>query len=106
MRLRVLIAILVVGLCTGCAGIPTTGPVVSETRRSSDSSVGGITIVPQSPPQGASQTMIIRGFLTAMASFGMDYATAREYLTAEASSTWYPGASDVLIYASGTTPRV
>jgi hypothetical protein len=50
--------------------------------------------------------MIIRGFLTAMASFGLDYATAREYLTEEAAAGWYPKVSDVLIYASGTTPRV
>jgi len=47
--------------------------------------------------------MIIRGFLTAMSS--LDYATAREYLTRQAAQDWKPD-SQVLIYASGATPRV
>jgi len=41
-----------------------------------------------------------------MTSYGSDYATAREYLTEEASLRWQPSESQVLIYASGTTPRV
>jgi hypothetical protein len=97
---------LVMALCAGCTTLPTQGSVHFEPRRSTDIGSGGITIVPESPPQGASPTMIIRGFLTAMASFGSDYATAREYLTHEASASWDPSQSDVLIYASGTTPRI
>ena len=106
MRVRALIVALVIMACTGCATIPISGPVESKPRQSTDSGPGGITIIPEPPPNGASQTMIIRGFLTAMASFGSDYATAREYLTDEAASVWAPRESDVLIYASGTVPRV
>jgi hypothetical protein len=50
--------------------------------------------------------MIIRGFLLAMASSEADYATARQFLTQEASQAWSPVTSPTLIYASGTTPRV
>ncbi|MCL1922480.1 MAG: LpqB family beta-propeller domain-containing protein [Propionibacteriaceae bacterium] len=104
--MRKMILLVVVLSLAGCASIPTSGSVHSEPRRSADLSPGGITIVPEPPPQGASPTMIIRGFLTAMASFGSDYATAREYLTASASDSWSPHQADVLIYASGTTPQV
>ena len=100
-------AVVALGLalgCAGCTGIPTTGQVESEPRRIVDDGQGSITVVPQPPPHGARPEMIITGFLTAMASYGSDYATAREYLTEVAAQQWSPE-SEVLIYASGTTPR-
>lgn len=105
-RIIGIVCVLCVVSCAGCATIPTTGPVVSTPRQVLEEGPGGVTIVAEPPPQGAPPSMIIRGFLTAMASFGQDYATAREYLTTSASDGWQPTDSDVLIYASGTTPNI
>jgi len=105
-RTAKILVLLCVLVCAGCATMPITGPVMSEPRQVLEEGPGGVTFVAEPPPQGAPPSMIIRGFLTAMAGFGQDYATAREYLTTEASDTWNPADSEVLIYASGTTPRV
>jgi len=101
-----LVVVLCVLMCAGCATMPTTGPVLATPREVLEEGPGGFTIEPEPPPQGATPSMIIRGFLTAMASAGQDYATAREYLTAQASEDWHPTQSDAVIYASGTTPSV
>ncbi|MDR2930015.1 MAG: LpqB family beta-propeller domain-containing protein [Propionibacteriaceae bacterium] len=98
----VLVALLAV--CAGCVSIPTSGPVVSESRRVVDENQGGITIVAEPPPQGAVPANIIRGFLTAMTAYGSDYAMARMYLTAQAGQTWSPESS-VVIYSNTTTPQ-
>ena len=105
-KLKQLICVLCVLMCAGCATMPTTGPVLSTPREVLEEGPGGFTIEPEPPPKGAPASMIIRGFLTAMASVGQDYATAREYLTMRASAMWHPTYSDAVIYASGTTPSV
>jgi len=105
-KLKYLACVLCVLLCAGCATMPTAGPVLATPREVLEEGPGGFTIEPEPPPQGAPPSMIIRGFLTAMASVGQDYATAREYLTEEASGRWHPADTDALIYASGTTPSV
>jgi len=105
-KLKYCVCVLCLLLFAGCATMPTTGPVVATPREVLEEGPGGFTIEPEPPPQGAPPSMIIRGFLTAMASVSQDYATAREYLTHEASSRWHPTQSDALIYASGTTPSV
>ncbi|MCL2481900.1 MAG: LpqB family beta-propeller domain-containing protein [Propionibacteriaceae bacterium] len=102
-KIRYLMCVLLVLALSGCASIPTSGPVESQPRRTADQAQGGVTIVANHPPKGASASMIIRGFLTAMASF--NETTAREYLTDQAAATWQPD-SQVLIYASASSPRV
>ena len=105
-KIKYFVAVLCVMMCAGCVTMPTTGPVLSTPREVLEEGPGGFTIEPEPPPQGAPPSMIIRGFLTAMASVGQDYSTAREYLTIQASGGWHPAISDAVIYASGTTPSV
>lgn len=80
-----LLALLLV--CTGCASIPTEGPI-DEVPVPEDSA--GIEIAPQ-PPQGDDEpAQIVEGFLLAMSEAKSTYRTARAYLTAEAAEHWSP----------------
>jgi hypothetical protein len=103
MAVSALVASLV--MLAACAAMPTSGPINSEPRRVTDPSNRSVLVEPEAPPVGASAAMIIRGFLTAMASKEPDFVTARQYLTSEAAEAWDPS-GQVMVYASGTTPRV
>ncbi len=90
----------------GCAAMPTSGPVREGSRPLSDPAP----VFPQGygPVPDAEPEEIVRGFLAAGAgSAGQSgaYATAREYLTADANGAWDPSAS-VLVYAAEATPVV
>lgn len=97
--------LLAIGIPAGCATLPTTGPVVSEPRRSQASDLGGAAIDPDPPAAGASPSLIIDGFLHAMATYQPGYPLARQYLTSAAKTSWKPEAG-VLVYADGTEPTV
>jgi hypothetical protein len=104
-RRTVLGLVLVLGLPAGCATLPTSGAVVSEPRRSQASDPGGAAIDPDPPTAGASPSLIIDGFLHAMATYQPGYPLARQYLTTAAKTSWKPE-SGVLVYADGTAPTV
>jgi hypothetical protein len=104
-RRTALSLILVLGVPAGCATLPTSGAVVSEPRRSQASDVGGAAIDPDPPTAGASPSLIIDGYLHAMATYQPGYPLARQYLTAAAKTTWKPE-SGVLVYADGSEPSV
>jgi hypothetical protein len=104
-RRTALSLLLVLGVPAGCATLPTNGDVVSEPRRSQASDLGGAAIDPDPPTAGASPSLIIDGFLHAMATFQPGYPLARQYLTSGAKTTWSPD-SGVLVYADGTEPTV
>ncbi|HSN10992.1 MAG TPA: LpqB family beta-propeller domain-containing protein [Propionibacteriaceae bacterium] len=93
------------GALSGCATLPTSGAVVSEPRRSQASDPGGAAIDPDPPTAGASPSLIIDGFLHAMATYQPGYPAARQYLTSAAKTAWRPEAG-VLVYADGTAPTV
>lgn len=89
----------VVLLLSGCAEIPTSGPVnVGPTERPNDPS---IVIRPNPPSAGATQEEIVDGFISA-ASAGGDLHVAREFLTADAASAWKPEAQ-VLVHSQALT---
>ncbi len=103
---RTALGILVaVGAVSGCATLPITGAVVSEPRRSQASDPGGAAFDPDPPAAGASPSLIIDGFLHAMATYQPGYPAARQYLTSAAKGTWRPEAG-VLVYADGSAPTV
>jgi len=89
----------------GCATLPISGPVVSEPRRSQAADPEGAAINADPPPAGASPSLIIDGFLHAMATYQPGYPAARQYLTKAAKTSWEP-ASGALVYADGTAPKV
>lgn len=87
------------GLLTGCASVPTSGPVI-RVSADPDRINPGVEIAPAPPGRDATPSEVVEGFLHAMASWQPDYRLARAYLTPEADAEWNPGIG-VRIYAEG-----
>jgi hypothetical protein len=89
-------------MLTGCAHLPQNGPVgTSEPLPGSDTQMN-YTFSPAGPVQDASPEEIIRGFLNAGTGIQDDYATAREFMTAEAADTWQPEARTLVFNETPT----
>lgn len=103
-RARALVAPLVVvlALVAGCATVPTSGPVEHHTPQATGVN-SGVQVDPLPPADGASQLLVVEGFLHAMGTYQPNYAVARQYLTAAASQVWHPE-SGVQVYADGFPP--
>lgn len=84
---------------TGCAGVPTEGPVERVNSPGSAAGQDPIDVNPRPPEPGASRELIVAGFLQAMSSSTDAYRSARAYLTDEAAQHWDPHAG-ALIYDS------
>ena len=84
---------------TGCAQIPTSGPVGTAEPVGGSDAQPNYVFSPSGPAPGDSPEEIVRGFITAGTGVQDDYATAREFLTSEAAASWQPAAR-TLIYAS------
>ncbi len=90
-----------VTLLVGCANVPISGPVE---HHSAANGIGpGVHVDPLPPAPGASQLLVVEGFLHAMGAYQPDYAVARQYLTADASKSWHPE-SGIQVYADGFPP--
>jgi hypothetical protein len=89
-------------LATGCAAVPTSGPVERHTPQATGVN-SGVHVDPLPPADGASQLLVVEGFLHAMSVYQPDYAVARQYLTASANRAWRPD-SGVQVYADGSPP--
>jgi hypothetical protein len=89
---------------TGCAAIPTAGPINTGSPVLIDP--GQPIPLISEPLQDGSPEQIVYGFLAASAAGLADqYAGARRYLTTAAAASWVPTAS-VLIYPSTAQPTV
>jgi hypothetical protein len=77
-------------LLAGCTSVPTSGPVEHHQFDAGTYS-GGVRVAALPPMEGATQALIVEGFLHAMSVYEPDYATARMYLTEAASRSWDPG---------------
>lgn len=84
--------LLLVACLAGCVSMPSGGAVrsYSITQGPGAQSQRYLQIIPEPPETGGSPTDIVRGFLTASASFTDRQRTAREYLTTQASRGWNP----------------
>ncbi|MFW6204675.1 MAG: LpqB family beta-propeller domain-containing protein [Actinomycetota bacterium] len=92
-----------VAVVTGCAGVPTSGPVVPGDAIDAEQRqpyVGGEALPPQ---PGASPEETVAGFLEAMKYYEPDYSTARQFLTPTASGQWDP-AEAATIYSTEPVP--
>jgi len=98
-------AILATLLATGCATIPSSGPVGSAPVPAppGGGGVSGGGLIVEGPQPGWTPEQVVSGFLLASASFTHDHGTAREYLTPSASKLWRPGAQVTIL---ATTPTV
>jgi len=86
----------------GCATVPTSGPVEHHTPQATGVN-SGVDVDPLPPADGASQLLVVEGFLHAMSTYQPNYGVARQYLTEAASRTWKPE-SGVQVYADGAPP--
>ena len=90
-RFGVALAAIAATMLAGCAGIPTSGQVIAHEEIDSAGRaapyVGGEV---QGPEPGQTPEEIVDGFLEAMNFYEANYATAREFLTSEASHEWDP----------------
>lgn len=87
------IAVLTLTLtAAGCVDMPDGGPVRSDrvTQGADAQNQPYPQLVPRSPSHDASPAEIVRGFLTASASFADGQQTARDFLTGAASRSWHP----------------
>lgn len=114
----VLLVLLVAGLLGGCVGMPDAGPVRREPADELLEAEAPVDFTPGGPTPGADPLEIARGFLVAMQASPLSTTVARQYLTAESSSSWVPekgtlvytdelrtdvGVSDVRLDLSDTT---
>lgn len=91
-------------LLGACVSIPTSGPVEEHSAQAQRANPG-VEIAPVPPATGASPTLIVEGFLHAMATYERDFGVARQYLTPEAGAQWQPEGG-IAIYREGFPPVV
>lgn len=96
------LAILMVLILSGCAQLPTSGPVSSGPVVEVGGSEDFAFYTPSGPELNADQTEIVSGFINAHIGPQNDYAIAREFLTEDFSASWNPQ-EEVLIRSS--SPR-
>jgi hypothetical protein len=99
-RLRPAALVLVAaGLLSGCAGVPTSGPIEQGPAVGVAGEDQFIRVIARPPRPGMTPEEVVRGFQEATASADAGYTVARQYLTDLASSQWSPGAG-VSIYSN------
>ncbi len=93
-------------LLSGCAGIPTSGPVREGPPIGGDPQDLIYRAIPQPPLPGATPDEIVRGFLAASSSGGDSYEVAREFLTRAAAADWQPLANVRIYDSTGVQTKV
>lgn len=84
---------------SGCATIPTEGPVVAG-QPVGDPFGDDVRALVSGPTAGQTPGGIVTGFLAAAQGAADDYEVARTFLTSEAASNWRPAAQTV-VYRGG-----
>lgn len=102
-RAELMVAMLLaVILVSGCTTVPTSGGVERH-QAQQDGVSAGVQVAPLPPTDGATQLLVVEGFLHAMSTYETGYQTARRYLTDQAAKDWHPE-SGVQVYADGYPP--
>ncbi len=96
-------------LVTGCAGIPTGGPVGSVDI-GTDAGGGELLTLAEGPQPGDTPERLLTGFLIAQRAPQQNYSVAREFLTPDFRAEWSPTArvliSDTPIVVQGGSEDV
>ncbi|CAB4620620.1 unannotated protein [freshwater metagenome] len=87
--MRKFVLILAVLMLTGCATIPTAGPVVVAGPNTVGSQTD-VEFLPAGPAEGATQREILDGFINAGSAPQNNFRIARSFLTDEAALVWNP----------------
>ncbi|MFC7327546.1 LpqB family beta-propeller domain-containing protein [Marinactinospora rubrisoli] len=84
---------------SGCATVPTGGPVVQNAGGENAAEQDGtyVRLLPAGPQPGVGEIGLIRGFLKDMGSFEENHRAARLYMTSAEQSAWSPDGT-VLVY--------
>ena len=92
---RLLVAATALLVATGCAGMPTGGPVRLGRAVPAAGGLGdpGVRVLPPSWRAGLDPVGVVTGFLRAMVNDDDDYAIARTYLTDGFANRWRPSAA-------------
>jgi hypothetical protein len=101
--MRALIAIALVATLTGCASLPVSGPVRIGPDLATPTDGNSFYYSPASPVDGATETEILSGFISAGTAPQNDYSIAREFLDESIRATWNPN-QELLIQR--TTPKI
>lgn len=103
LRAAVVTGVLAVALA-GCVSLPVSGPVVEVERQSAgETDTGGAAAIDARPPQeGQSPPEVVKGFLDAMQAWPTELATAKEFLSSEARTTWNP--QGTIVYEDALPP--
>lgn len=91
-----LVAGLLAALMTGCVGMPEAGPVRTEPADDLIEAEAPVDFTPGGPTAGADPLEVARGFLVAMQASPLSTTVARQFLTAESSSSWVPEQGTVI----------
>ena len=75
---------------TGCASLPTSGPVAEGATATPTSSAAPFDFNPSGPRPGASPDEIVDGFLSALQATPVSTQVAEEFLTTQAADVWQP----------------
>lgn len=99
------LALVLAGVLAGCAGMPTSGPVVTTRDQGDPVPAQGAGYIEPLPPQaGQTRTEVARGFINAMQAWPPDLSTAKQFLTTDAAAAWNPQ-DQTVTYDSPPTPR-
>ncbi|MFC5263793.1 LpqB family beta-propeller domain-containing protein [Kribbella qitaiheensis] len=105
MRTKLLAAALACAvLLTGCATVPTKGPIRSGSQEGLTPVRGGLGIEAQHPKVDAKPLPLVNGFLEAM-SDSRAFDVAREYMTPDAAAAWKPE-SKISVYDQSSSQAV
>lgn len=103
--LSILIAVLLGVSLTGCAGLPTSGPVNAGQEITDDEDDGAVEFIPDGPTRDATPQQIIEGFIAAGSGPRDEWHTAQQFLTPAFRRVWNPRTS-VTVYSPGQrTPQ-
>lgn len=80
-------------ILSACAGLPSSGPVNPGLPLDDGARPPDISVVADPPQPGATPREIVEGFIRAGSGTRGEWATAREYLTADAREEWNPSAA-------------
>jgi hypothetical protein len=92
-----------VATLTGCATLPVSGPVRIGPDLATPSDGNSFYYSPASPVDGATETEILSGFISAGTAPQNDYSIAREFLDESIRASWNPN-QELLIQR--TTPKI
>lgn len=100
---RLLLALLVAFVLTGCVRMPTSGPVVVREGAGETETLPGTYFDPKPPQPGQSAGQVVAGFLEAMKAMPIRTSVAAQFLSERAQAGWSPEDATITYAEAGET---